>query len=127
MGHGTSSGRSTVFRTVLTANDYRYHGTTEAALRSISKNGLQPSSRGRAGTGIYFAYTTEDAEYWAEEQHSGKHVVLRVRGDNLNKAGYWDESDEEGIASKSIPPEHIEVLRVRGGKREWVPIKRRRT
>lgn len=125
MGHSTSSGRTTEFRTILSKTDYRYHGTTEAALRGITRNGLQPSSRGRAGAGIYFAYTTDDAEYWAEEQHRGPHVVLRVRGDHLNKAGYYDDNDEEGIAPRAIPPENIEVLRRRNGRQEWVPLKRR--
>ena len=100
---------------------YMYHGTSAANLIGIYRNGLQMSSRGQLGKGVYLAYTEQSATDWGEEQNTTNNSnikVLRVSSNYLKSQGnkYEQADDEQAILRTKIPTKYIEIKNRQG---EW--------
>ena len=100
-------------------NNYMYHGTSAANLVGIYHNGLQMSSRGQLGKGVYLAYSEQSAMDWGEEQNSTNNSnikVLRVSSNYLKSYGnkYEQADDEQAILRTKIPTKYIEIKNRQG-------------
>lgn len=94
-------------------SNYRYHSTSPKALESIRNQGLKPS-RGQYGKGVYFAPDIEGTKGWGSEEG----VLMRTKKSELPKD--YQEFDEQGWTSKTVPPDALEVS-TDGGK-TWMSL-----
>lgn len=109
---GTSSNKAT-------KNEWLYHGTSASNLIGIYRNGLQMSSRGMVGKGVYLAYDEQSANDWGQEQNktTNTHIkVLRVSSAYLQSQGnkYEQVDDEQAVFKSKIPTKYIEIKNTHG-------------
>lgn len=107
--------RAQEFIIEATPGEYVYHASTGAMrtlIPSLLRKGLQPSSVGYAGPGVYFAYTPEVAAGWSDDP-----VMLRVRWNDLaQRFGVYPKNengiqrdDEEIIVPGVVPADLVEI------------------
>jgi len=110
------------------SGQYVYHASYLPDLRqglaSILKKGLQPSRKGYAGPGVYFAYTPDSGYYHVSKEDA---TLFRVRWKDLLKLfglypqnpGGIQRDNEEIVVPGPVPADLLEVEYFNG---EWWDI-----
>jgi len=115
-------------KTPAEANKYLYHGTNEAVLDNISKEGLKPGMRGQLSLSKTDKYAMTFAREGMTPSGKTNSVMLRVKSDFLDgkttlkrvdgKERPMPDQLNELLTKETIPPEYLEIYK--DGK--WQPL-----